>query len=110
MTAYHAPCEMVDGVLIPGCWEAVIYGDDACTCPGSPNAIAMERRSKAWERLERIREKRRLIERAEQEKIRVDALTAAGIAAFPNAVPTTREGPPATSRYLRVIVRDGTVA
>jgi hypothetical protein len=35
-------CRTIDGVRIPGCWPAVIYGDDHCTC-----GEAKERRSRA---------------------------------------------------------------
>lgn len=57
-------CEDVADVLdpdgnpvhIPGCWPCVIRSDhDACTCEGSPNAIAMDRRWRAYQRLERMR-------------------------------------------------------
>lgn len=59
MSDYDAPCYVEHGVTIPGCWPVVLSGDDDdCTCPGSPNAIAMERRWRAWVRLQAIRERR----------------------------------------------------
>lgn len=59
MTDFEAPCYTYNGFTIPGCWPVVLSGnDDDCTCEGSPNAIAMERRSRAWLRLQAMRERR----------------------------------------------------
>lgn len=59
MPDYERPCYVEHGVTIPGCWPVVISGDDDdCTCEGSPNAIAMEHRWRAWQRLQGMRERR----------------------------------------------------
>lgn len=59
MPDFHAPCHAEHGVTIPGCWPVVLSGDDDdCTCEGSPNAIAMEHRRRAWQRLQEMRERR----------------------------------------------------
>ena len=80
-------------VTIPGCWSAILYGDDACDCPGTPNAIAMERRGRALQRLQRLRE-----------RMRQRDLAAEGLAAFPNARPPYESaGPPDRIRALRVV-------
>jgi len=58
MSDYEAPCEVSGGFDIPGCWSAVLYGPEACFCEGSPNAIAMDHRWAAWQRLQRMRVRR----------------------------------------------------
>lgn len=66
MSDYHAACEVIDDAslaaapfCIPGCWPCVLSGDhDDCTCEGSPNAIAMDRRWRAWLRLQEMRKRR----------------------------------------------------
>ena len=86
-------CETDQGVRIPGCWSAVIYGDDECTCPGSPRALEWERFGPALERLERMRASRRAREWAKL-----------GIAVLPSArLVVTRELEPVRLRALAVV-------
>lgn len=47
-------------VHIPGCWACVIGDHDSCTCEGSPNAIAMDKRYRALTRLRGMQERRRM--------------------------------------------------
>jgi len=59
MTDFEDRCHVDHGVTIPGCWPVVLSGDDDdCTCDGSPNAIAMDRQWRAWQRLLAMRERR----------------------------------------------------
>ena len=60
MTDFDRPCEtetdaVLGSVFIPGCWGGVIHGEEGCICPGSPNALQMDRTWAAWLRLGRMR-------------------------------------------------------
>ena len=100
MTDFEDRCYDHQGFRIPVCWSAVIYGDDECICDGSPNAIAMDRRWRAWVRLEGIRERKREERQRIQERQRVAEAKADGLGVLPGAKPFRREGP-----FVRVPLR-----
>jgi hypothetical protein len=100
VTDHYVPCEVIEDAslaaepfCIPGCWPCVLSGDhDDCTCEGSPNAIAMDRRWRAWQRLVRMREHRAQRESADL-----------GLHVLPGVTSIEHSGAPIVRVPLRVV-------